>query len=320
MAGGASLLRALGAERAVLHDARFFTRTAEGLDEYLRVAMGARQRVAAEMFVATDAPISHTLMRASFRDIGGVAVRDGEYLRLAPGELVPGMPGALRVVDYGDEPFKMHSKSIVADRSHGVVTTAAAAARHREHLSAALDFTAAFRGSAAAALDDATAAAASLRPETIRASLERLAPHGIFVNDPRAGVRLLRARQLGALQGAQERLVIAHKSLYDKDAIALLGQARDRGVRVRVFTPDAPRNASGIARMQALGLDPVLVPAHSLHGNLIIADDQLIASTAMLTPRGLARDRAQRHAREMGFALDDPAALVDAMRALATLA
>lgn len=320
MAGGMSLLSMLGAERAVLQDARFAVRTVEGLEEFSRVVGNARSHISAEMFVAGDPIISHLITRASFRDMPGVIVRDGEYLALAPGELVPGMPGAMQVVDYGAHPLKLHSKAAVADGNRAIITTAAAAPKHREMWGNSLDFTALFQGPAAAALDDATRAAASLDPVAIRTTTEQLAPHGIFVNDPIAGVRLLRERQLDAIRTASERLVVANKLTYDKGAIKLLAEAQKRGVALDIIVPSVERNGAGIERMREAGIArPHIVPGHTIHGNLLIADDQLIAGTATMTPRGLARRSAERSAREMGFALADPAAIDDALRAISRL-
>lgn len=190
------------------------------------------------------------------------------------------------VVKVGAEPAKNHAKSVVADASDAVVTTAAFAPRTPGRYEVSVRF----QGDAAAAMSEVTRSRASGDAERIVAAAADARRNGILLNDPQYGIWHLSDEVTNLVRSARQRLIVASKRVEEPGIIADIEAARQSGVPV----------AQSKYRKQL-----------PLHANIVIADDRAYIGSGHLTKRVLTGGGSNgRISRELGVIIDDPA-LVD---------
>lgn len=295
----------------VLRDARILVgTTGQSLDELARVIDGARTRMAGELFMLNDVPVTTAMARSVRRHVSTHLLIDDEY-SLLNAYASFGHSNPVRMSIHGPAPDKLHSKALVADGSEAWISTAAPSKRLRGD--GALDVSATFEGPAASALERLTNATMAGDSAAVRDAALAASQHGIVVNDPLHGVRLLTERVTAMIDSATDSIYVGTKVLDDRTILERLAAARVRGVRVLVETSHMSEG-KWIDRARVLGLDAYRLP-HSLgrmHANTVVVDGrEAYVGTAMLTKRGLARATAKRPSRELGFVTDQPAAIAD---------
>ncbi len=318
-----SVLPLIGAESAMLRDARIAMGSAAGMNEMARVAASASRRVKAEMFVVTDPHLTETLMTQGTQGRFVSLVQDGAMAAdpRHPNTLRNVGNGYVGVFDYPNSPFKMHSKAIAADDGIlGAVSTATPSRKLRNERPFSFDVTAVVDGEAASALSRGIAGPMTGSAGGKRRSLAAtfgMARQGVFVNDRLLGVRLLGERIDNLLETAgNDRLWIASKMIQDKRSVRHIARAMSAGADVHVWTLGVHDNRRGVAMLREAGIPFTPVFDKALHGNAIIAGDTMYSGTAALTRRGLARESANRYSREMGFFTDDPSMIEPVARAM----
>jgi cardiolipin synthase len=112
------------------------------------------------------------------------------------------------------------------------------------------------------------------------------------------------------IDGAQKRLYVYNQSLSDKDFVARILAAKQRGADVRVllgyqpaFGNGAPPNAGVIDQLKAAGIDAGYLQKHYLHAKAIVADGEVYLGSQNFTSGGLVKNR------ELGEVLTDAAAI-----------
>lgn len=288
-------------EGAVLH-----TGSKASLAALAGVAKGARERLAGELFSLSDRKVARAIRRAGERGVRTTLLADPEWLvegRFA--RKVLSAPNT-SVIPYGEMPNKVHVKALVADGHHAVVTTAAPITETRRDRSLELAFE--FKGEAAAALDELTKAAFTGNAERIRAAAQAAARHGLVLNDAPHGVRLLTSQVEDMIVSARKELVIASKLVTDRRILALLADARARGVTVRLETREVSPRVRRFATDAGLPLHQSKGQHHRLHANVILKDGtEAYVGTLFLDNRPLGRASAGRKSRELGVVVRDPA-------------
>jgi hypothetical protein len=253
----------------------------EGLWTMVDVANGATEQLDVDLF-AGSSPAFETIAEA----------RPGvDSLFLADPEVKKKLIKRVRanggnVVKVGAEPAKNHAKSVVANASDAVVTTAAFAPRTPGRYEVSVRF----QGEAAAAMSEVTRSRASGDAERIVAAAAEARRHGIVLNDPQYGVWHLSESVEDLVRSARHRLIVASKRVEEPGIIRDIQIADEGGVPV----------ALSKYRKQ-----------YPLHANIVIADDRAYIGSGHLTKRVLTGGGSNgRISRELGVIIDDPV-LVD---------
>jgi cardiolipin synthase A/B len=110
---------------------------------------------------------------------------------------------------------------------------------------------------------------------------------------------------------ADERVLVENQFFSDKDLLARLAAAVERGVTVEVLVgyqpwlDDPPPNQSAIDQLVAAGAEAAYFSRHYLHGKLLVADGRAFVGSQNFTKGGLVRNR------ELGVVLDDEALVAE---------
>ncbi|MCW2961628.1 MAG: PLD-like domain [Thermoleophilia bacterium] len=307
----------IGVASGVLRDARITVGSSEALDAMARVVDGATTSVSAELFQLRDAPVVAAFRSAADRMpvrllVDSEVFEDGGYK-------LP-KTGLLELSEHGADPHKLHTKAIVADGSVGYVGTAAPVGGLRGP--GKLDYAAELGPTEARVLERAIEAVANGDTTQVRATAEAAARVGLYYNDPKHGVTLLRDRIESLITGAEHSIVASSKILGDTRSVELLAAAKARGVDVLLITTPKSTKQS-VKQARKAGIETVVheEKAGYAHGNFLLADaNQAYMGTAMLSRRGMARPEAARAARELGWVTEDRGAISTAADRLSALA
>jgi phosphatidylserine/phosphatidylglycerophosphate/cardiolipin synthase-like enzyme len=113
-----------------------------------------------------------------------------------------------------------------------------------------------------------------------------------------------RDQLLGLIRGATSSLDIYAEVLADREVLGALGEAAQRGVRVRLIVTPTSDNADARAALAADGVEVRLAKALYVHAKLIIADGkQAFVGSQNFSATSLDQNR------ELGIVVDDPVAL-----------
>jgi cardiolipin synthase len=113
-----------------------------------------------------------------------------------------------------------------------------------------------------------------------------------------------RSQLLGLIRGATSSLDIYAEVLADREVLGALGEAAQRGVRVRLIVTPTSDNAAARAALAADGVEVRLAKALYVHAKLIVADGkQAFVGSQNFSATSLDQNR------ELGIVVDDPVAL-----------
>lgn len=313
------VLQSIAAQGATLSRARFVVGTSgQVMDELARVAGTARSTINAELFGLSDEVALGAINAAAARGVRVALHADDEALALGRYASAAENP-AIALTSHGAMPIKLHTKALVADSTTGYVGTAAPVWELRKY--EGLDVAAVFDGPAVQALERLTVATAAGKSKAVRSAAEEAARHGIFVNDPIHGVKLLRERVGALIDSATDSLYVGTKVLEDSKMIDRLARAQQRGVRV-LIEANPMTEAKWVERARAAGLNTRHLPKvpWRIHANTVIADGrEAYVGSATISKRGMARSYAGRPAREMGFVTSDPEGLRQVIEGFASV-
>lgn len=254
----------------------------EALDAVEATIDTAQDRLSSEVFTLRGKDIPNAFENAARRKTDMFLLTDPEFGHKLVGKITD---AGATVRPYGDFPYKNHVKSVVADGTRGILTTAAFIPKSAERFELSLTF----EGDAARALDGLIRSGGDVA--ATHAAVDAARPFGFVMNDAMAGVHDLSTSIRQLVDGAQHELIIATKRLEEPGIIESIKAAEKRGVNV-------------IRATKYGGPLP-------LHANAVIADNAVAyVGSGHLTKRVLTGEgSAGRLAREMGMIIDQPDAI-----------
>lgn len=271
------------------------------LDALAQLAASTTRELHLDVFKLTDTHAGGAVVDAA-RRVQVSALLDPEYLSLQ-------LRGRLRDAgavtnSYGRVPAKNHSKAAANERQ-GLISTAAyiADSRSRIDVSALLD------GPGSAALLHLMRASSIGSSAAVVDAAQAAARHGILLNDPLHGVQLLTRHFEGMVSGAQHRILGMSKQFHDVDIAGRMAERAGTGVDVTIATRRFRSAEHGLLAAAGSDLREVPRSGTSLHGTVLVVDDQAYLGSAMLHHRSLNRPETTRLSREVGIVTTDAVAV-----------
>ena len=288
----------------VLHNPRVITGGTAATDAAIDLIGRANRTLTGEVFVLDDASVVGAINRQLDEHAVVNLLADTEHFARKGGKRMAldqlSTAGA-KYVPHGDDATKIHSKSLVANGDDAIVTTAA----FTDDTHFKDDISVLFKGDAARAVEVLTQAAFTQDRATIKQAAKVAAQHGIYVNDPHFGVRLLRKAVNGLIDDATQRIVLQTKQFSDlASAERLVAALADPNIDVRVIATTVSKKVQRV--LDEAGIN---VERRPVHANVLISDDRAYVGSAYLQKRPMARSKAKRQSREMGVVLDGKRAM-----------